>query len=976
MARISRTPRAWLTLALVAALALAALPAAAQQLTGNIYGSVTDEQGGRLPGVTVTLTGIGAPRTQTTDARGEYRFVNLDPGSYTLNYDLQGFAKVTKSNVQVAVGQNTDTSAALKLSTVEATVTVTGEAALLDTRKVETGAIVDQTELKSLPSARDPWVVLQTVPGVQTDRINVGGNESGQQSNYTGKGTVTQQNVWSIDGVTITDMGALGSSNFYYDFDSFEEINASTGGADPASQTPGVQLNIVTKRGTNDIHGSARVLITQDEWQSSNLPDEALAQGFRGGNRIDEIQDYGVEVGGPLISNHLWAWGAYGRNEIKLRTINNALDHTTLEDFNGKLNAQIFEGTAATVTYTSSDKIKNGRDTGPLRPPEAGWNQSGTGGDPTALYKGELSQVFSPKFFATASYSYVKAGFQLAPAGGMDTNVYRDAGGVWRRSYFLYLTERPQHQVAGNGSWFFNTGDMGHELKFGFNYRETPVTSTTQWPGDGNWIDLRPNGDHRAWLVRRGIAGSDISYTSAYLGDTITMGNLTINAGLRWDLQEGNNKGAVVPENPIVPDILPALNASDASQNFEWNDISPRIGLTWAIGDQKKTIAKASYSRFADQLGVANIAFNNAAAISGIRYFWADSNSDLRVQRDEIDFGRGFTSFYGFDPANPTAVISPNQIDPDFTAGITDEIIVGVDHELVSDFVVGGAFTYRTYSDAADNTIPMICELDAEGSCIPGTNRPAREGDFGFVGNVEGDLFGGGTYSEPLYGLHANLGPTGLFQGNRQNYDTDYMAVELTFQKRLSNKWMARGNFSFSDWTQNVGVNGCAAIDPTNQRVTNGGYTSSCADGEIVAPRSTGSGQKGNVYLNSSWAFNIGGMYQLPWNFNIAANFFGREGYPYVRHAVEDAGDGLGDRLVIIENLDTVRHDDVLNLDVRLEKILYINPLQVALAVDVFNVLNDGTILQRQGDMTATNAGLILETQSPRVVRAGARVSW
>jgi hypothetical protein len=418
------------------------------------------------------------------------------------------------------------------------------------------------------------------------------------------------------------------------------------------------------------------------------------------------------------------------------------------------------------------------------------------------------------------------------------------------------------------------------------------------------------------------------------------------------------------------------LNSSDGPEDFEWNDISPRIGLTWAIGDQKKTIAKASYSRFADQLGVANIAFNNAAAISGIRYFWADQNSDLRVQRNEIDFNRGFTSFYGFDPANPTAVVSPNQIDPDFTAGITDEIIVGLDHELLPDLVIGGAFTYRTYDDAADNTIPMICTVDDDGNCIEGTNRPATEADFEFVGDVTGDLFGGGTYSEPLYGLHSNLVPTGLFQGNRQNYDTDYYSVELTFQKRLSNRWMARGNVSFSDWTQNVGTNGCAAIDPTNQRVTNGGYTSSCADGEIVAPRSTGSGQKGNVFLNSTWAFNIGGMYQLPWNFNIAANFFGREGYPYVRWAVEDAGDGLGDRLVIIDGLETVRHDDVVNLDLRLEKILNVNPLQIALSLDVFNVLNDGTILQRQGDMTATNAGLILETQSPRVCRVGARVSW
>ncbi|MEO8348527.1 MAG: carboxypeptidase-like regulatory domain-containing protein, partial [Acidobacteriota bacterium] len=302
------------------ALAILVAPLGAQQLTGNLYGYVEDEQGGRLPGVTVTLSGIGAPRTQTTDARGEYRFVSLDPGNYTLNYDLQGFSKVTKTGVQVAVGQNTNTSAQLKLSTVEASVEVQGESPLIDTRKVETGATIDQAELKAIPTARDPWVILQTVPGVQTDRVNVGGNESGQQTNYVGKGAAGSQNVWNIDGVTITDMGALGSSPTYYDFDSFEEMNASTGGSDVTSQTPGVQLNLVTKRGSNDIHGSARVLLAQNEWQSTNLPDEAAAQGFRGGNRIDEVQDYGVEVGGPIIKDRLWLWGAYGRNQIDLLT--------------------------------------------------------------------------------------------------------------------------------------------------------------------------------------------------------------------------------------------------------------------------------------------------------------------------------------------------------------------------------------------------------------------------------------------------------------------------------------------------------------------------------------------------------------------------------------------------------------------------------------------------------------------------------
>src|SRR5262249_16017119 len=156
------------------------------QLTGNIFGYVTDEQGGRLPGVTVTVSGIGAPKTQTTDARGEYRFLNLSPGNYQLAYELQGFWKDTKSEVQVAVAKNPETTASMKLSSVEAAVTVRGEAAILDPRKVTTGAVIRQVELKEIPTARDPWVVLQTVPGVLTDRLNIGGDQSGQQSAYVG----------------------------------------------------------------------------------------------------------------------------------------------------------------------------------------------------------------------------------------------------------------------------------------------------------------------------------------------------------------------------------------------------------------------------------------------------------------------------------------------------------------------------------------------------------------------------------------------------------------------------------------------------------------------------------------------------------------------------------------------------------------------------------------------------------------------
>ena len=421
--------------------------------TGNLFGTASDEQGARFRASAARFQAAAAlRRRRRRNSRGEFRALNLSPGNYNLACELQGFSKLTKSDVQVAVGRNTNVAVTMKLSTVEAAVTVRGEASLMDTRKVSTGAQLTQVELKEIPTARDPWVVLQSVPGVLTDRLNVGGNQSGQQSAYVGKGALGFNNVWNLDGVNITDMAATGSTGTYYDFDSFEEINATTGGADITQVTPGVQLNLVTKRGTNDYHGSARVFLDRNQWQSQNLTDELRAQGATGGTTIDSVQDYGVEVGGPLWKDRAWLWGAYGRNQVDLKTVTGASDKTTLEDANLKLNLQLTDSTSATGSYTQGDKIKLGRNVSASRPPESAWNQSGINGKPSALDKVEISQVVSSKLFFTASYAYFRGGFQLAPVGGLARNdtYFDNIAGVWHNSYYNYRDAPPLELPDGD----------------------------------------------------------------------------------------------------------------------------------------------------------------------------------------------------------------------------------------------------------------------------------------------------------------------------------------------------------------------------------------------------------------------------------------------------------------------------------------------------------------------------------------------
>jgi len=304
-----------MSLVAIALCSLVAVSAFAQLQTGNIYGKVQAKDGSVLPGVTVTLTGVGAPQVFVSDAQGNFRFISLSPGSYTLKADLAGYGTATRTGITVNVGRNADVTLSLNPSVSES-ITVTAEAPLLDVRKAGTAISVAKVELEKIPTSRDPWTILQQAPAVQVDRLNVGGSQSGQQSVYIGKGATSDQNTWNVDGVNITDMGATGSTPLYFDFDSFEEMQITTGGSDPRIMTPGVQLNMVTKRGTNDFRGSSRYFYTPGSYQANATVPAEAATYLQQTNAINFVRDYGVEVGGPVWKDHLWLWVADSINKI------------------------------------------------------------------------------------------------------------------------------------------------------------------------------------------------------------------------------------------------------------------------------------------------------------------------------------------------------------------------------------------------------------------------------------------------------------------------------------------------------------------------------------------------------------------------------------------------------------------------------------------------------------------------------------
>ena len=484
-----RAPRSVVAVAIL--LALVAGSAVAQYQTGNIYGRTVAKDGSVLPGVTVTLTGVGAPHTTTSDAQGNFRFINLSPGAYQLKAELSGLGSAIRSGITVSVGSNADVTMTLSPSVTEA-ITVTAEAPLLDVRKVGTGSSVGKIELEQLPTARDPWMILQATPGVMVDRINVGGTQSGQQSIYISKGAPRNDGTWNIDGVNITDMGATGSSPTYYDFDMFEEIQITTGGSDPRIQTSGVQMNMVTKRGTNDFKGSGRYLYAPGSSSADpTVPSEATAYLNRA-NAVNYVRDYGAELSGPIWKDRAWLWLARGDQKISTWqsqgfTASGAPaflipDDTILRNKNAKFNAQIFSSNSFVAAYTEGDKFRNARDLSPTRPFASSWMQTG----PTKVYKLEDTQMFGSSLYLTGMWSKVDGGFGLFGNGGVGAqapSIWVDSTAVVNDNYYTYQTIRPQKQYRLDGSGFLDLAGMNHELKFGFGYRDTPVQSASVYPG-------------------------------------------------------------------------------------------------------------------------------------------------------------------------------------------------------------------------------------------------------------------------------------------------------------------------------------------------------------------------------------------------------------------------------------------------------------------------------------------------------------
>jgi len=556
-------------------------------------------------------------------------------------------------------------------------------------------------------------------------------------------------------------------------------------------------------------------------------------------------------------------------------------------------------------------------------------------------------------------------------------SAFLDPNGVWHNSFLFEQIKRPQNQEKADASTFFNTGSLSHELKYGFSYRQTESVTSAGWPGGGNIIagDLVgfPSNLNLAEVIRNQVNGVNLKYKSGYLQDTVTTGNLTANIGLRYDVQGGDNLGETVPANSIDPTLLPAVSFAGGPIGMQWETWSPRIGLTYALGKDHGTLLRASYSRFADQMGAGVATFLNPLGATSYYYVGVPSSTSVLTGPGQFVPGTSLGFSGNVNPVNGQ-LLEPNLVAKNLNAPTTDEFLLSAEHALLPEFVVGLNLTYRLQMGLLQEDSLVATAADPNNFFV--ATRSDYVQNFGTA-----TLANGQTAQYSYFSLAPGLTTNkGLFLHNG-DYETTYKGASVTFNKRLSNRWMMRGNFTYSDWYYNKAGD---RPDPTillAGGVTDGNYVN---QGDVVLQGSgTASGPKAFVFINSKWSMAVNGMYQIapdrPWGFNVAGNFTGRQGYPdpfYI--TVQSPGGNATPDNVQIGAADSNRLDNIFDFDARVEKEFTFQDFGMTLGVDCFNLLNEAYILQRRDQLQAgpSNAGQVTEILSPRIFRFGVRLSF
>ena len=297
----------------LACVALVTVPVVALAQQG-ITGQVTDNTGGVLPGVTVTVTGpaiTGAPPVAFTDGQGQFSIPGLPLGTFTVTFTLPGFSTFVREGVELTAQFTANIDAVMEVGGLEETITVSGESPVVDVQSAARTEVINRETLDALPTPRNTQSIGYLAQGVRLTRPDVGGSQMMEQVRMTANGANARHTTMQVDGMVVNSQMADGYIMNYNNQALSQEMAISTSGSPAEVSAGGLRLNMIPKDGGNVLSGSVYAGFTDGSWQADNLTDEIRDLGLSSNQGVNNIYDVNPAVGGPILRDKLWFFGSF-----------------------------------------------------------------------------------------------------------------------------------------------------------------------------------------------------------------------------------------------------------------------------------------------------------------------------------------------------------------------------------------------------------------------------------------------------------------------------------------------------------------------------------------------------------------------------------------------------------------------------------------------------------------------------------------
>lgn len=905
---------------------VAATPAAAQITTGSILVRTVDEQGGMLPGASVTVSGptlVAGRGVGATDASGNHRIPSLPPGIYSVQVELPGFQTILREDIRVLVGDTTTVELTMKVAKLAETVTVSAESPVVDTTSANVNVHIDQKLLETTPGGRDIWSIVEyKVPGLVMGSPDVGGNQGGLQRSMSVRGTPNNQNTQMLNGVNVGDPAAIGFAGYYYDPSSFADIQVSSGAQDITVPSGGVFVNMVTKSGSNRFGGSTLFTFQGDGTQWDNIDPELQQAGIRpNANAVDTITNFNFNAGGPILQNRLFYFAALNDqrthvNVVGFPAVDGFGQPTENTDITSLLANSTWQVTGRHRIYGMFSRQaydKPNRGASNTNTPDSTWHEH----DILAVYQGSWNWVVSDRLFADTNVSFNSIDFPLNLKTSEQT--LQDLTTGIRTRANTQDQEMYRRRLQTTMNWHYAVPRFlggRHELRAGVDNAYTPEDVDLSRNGDVS-LTYRsaPAGNAPAGPVQVQLFNTPlhleraVNVTALYAQDSFNYKRLTVVGGVRWERVEGwiprqeNPPSVYFPEGTVLitrvggQDVPYTVRRSfDEVRNIPlWKNAGPRVSGIFDLTGNGRTAIKASAARYYETIGTGTPAGLSPNGTISQTFTWND-NGDLIFQNGE----QGTLTNTSVPPTFETLAL---QRDDDLRRPYRNEYTVGVDHELIRSLRLSA--TYIRVQER-DNTTDVELNVPFEAYTPVTVREQGRDGRLGT--DDDRDIT---VYNENLP-LQPHV--TQLRNDSRVAQRAD--VVEVTATKQYSNRWVLLAGYTWSK----VERDRTSVVNP-NAALVN------------AAGRSGGREHQ----------FKVTGSYELPYGVMLGGNFRLETG-PFVTRTVQIAGLNQGNITVNAEPRGSVTLDTLPTLDLRVGKQFRVRGNTFELDMDAFNVTNENTV--------------------------------